>query len=72
MSMKMGRLQGPFGGVAGRRWRSIERRAAACHRSPPEKEKAALGGLLLFDPEGDFFFTPYYQNTKSSTKTGQI
>jgi hypothetical protein len=39
----------------------VERRAEACHPSPPEKEKAALGGLLSFDLAGGiFFFAPYY------------
>jgi hypothetical protein len=36
----------------------VERRAEACHPSPPEKEKAALGGLLSFDLEGEFSFLP--------------
>jgi hypothetical protein len=35
-------------------------------------KKAAHGGLLLRSIGGFFFFAPYYQDTKSSTKIGQI
>jgi hypothetical protein len=69
--LKMRLLHGPFG-AWGWGGQGVERDTEACHPSPPEKEKAALGGLLSFDLEGIFLLTPYYQDTKSSTKTGQI
>jgi hypothetical protein len=54
----------------GRASSAVQKRAILHLR---KMKKAAPGGLLLLvDFEGIFFFTPYYQNTKSSTKTGQI
>jgi len=41
--------------------------------NPPEIEKAAReGGLLCLNCWGIFLLYPYYQDTKSSLKTGQI
>jgi len=53
----MGPLQRPFG-TWGWGGRGVERGTVAFHSSPPEKEKAALGGLLSFDFEGEFLFCP--------------
>jgi hypothetical protein len=56
----MGRLQERFGAWGGEGWRAgpwdvVQKLAIG---SPPEKEKAALGGLHSLDQWGFFFFHP--------------
>ena len=58
--LKMGLLQGRFGAWVGgegyRRVSSAVQKLATS--SPPEKEKAALGGLVSFDLMGRIFSLP--------------
>jgi hypothetical protein len=41
--------------------------------SSPKQKGRLKAAFFRFDPEGEIsFFAPYYQDTKSSIKTGQI
>ena len=52
MGLLRGRFGTPCGGWGGQ---GVERHAAACHRSPPEKEKAVLARPLVLDRLGRKF-----------------